>query len=1057
MSKTSSIGLKPYLQAILYPRQIRNKIAVVLGLVILFIVSFELLFNLVGPVYAALIVIPVAAAGWYFGSVLGILFGLFGVLISTLLLVKAGGGGFLQWMAVGWPGNATVLIIGFAAGLYRKAVMEQDKARINLNTRDRFIILISLAVKKAIESSYSGDFHYHILTHMTNLLVADYAHLFRWDELNQNITLVSSTKSLEQPFSNIILIERGSSLLIDVLNTGHVKIINDVENSDYVINPGFLGAILSPPQTAICIPLIVGNYKYGVVAIAYETAHTFTHEELLYTELAGSLIALSVWTFEQDRKIKDKLNELNLLTEIGRALSSSEKVGINKILQLIVDSAINLIPPSKHAVLHLLDNDKQMLVPSAVAGYTGEIKSNLNMRLGEGVAGQVISSGKVISISDIMADSRFVNQTIPANFRSLVVTPIQGHNHPIGTISIYSDVKGAFTSDEVNLLNALSIQAAIAYENANLLEQLRQEIVERKDAESKVVLQATALNSAVNGIMIMNVDQKVLWVNPALENMTGYSRDELLGSHPFFLKTIPHEPYYVNELWRSIRAGKPWYGELINVRKDGSEFTAEMTFTPVLDHQNNTITHFISIFQDISERIKARDELKYLATHDNLTGLPNRLLLSDRLSHALALAKRNNHQGAILFIDLDDFKSVNDAFSHEVGDELLVFLANQLKSCLRESDTVARIGGDEFAILLENVDQYNLDRLARKISNVISTSTTIQENLIISTASIGISMFPQDGDTISDLMKNADLAMYQSKEKGKNNFRYYNHEMTVRVEKQMELVTYLRRALSENIFELYYQPQVDIKEGKIVGMEALLRLRNSHGDWIHPEEFIGLAEKSGLIIDIDAWVLNAACKRARELLDLGTAPIKISVNLSNRQIGQPNLISLLSEMIKKYKLDPSNIEIEISESSLMQDLEKTIKTLEGLKKLGVKLAIDDFGKGFSSLNYLSHFPLDTLKIDMSFTHKVPTSQTASAIVAGIISIANNLRLAIVVEGVENQEQLEFFERQGCRYVQGFLLYRPISSDKVINALTDSAYSAGRYQDRSTLVGSEGRT
>lgn len=564
-------------------------------------------------------------------------------------------------------------------------------------------------------------------------------------------------------------------------------------------------------------------------------------------------------------------------------------------------------------------------------------------------------------------------------------------------------------------------------------QQLRQEIKERKQAEAQVLLQATALESAANGIMITDVEGKLLWANPAFEKMTSYSLDEMVGNLPELFGRGQQGITDYSEHWASVQYGRSWRGEVSNTRKDGSEYVLEITITPMIDVEGK-ITHYIAICQDITEGMRVKEQLEYQATHDLLTGLPNRLLFSDRLDHALAIAKRIGQQGAILLIDLDDFKSINDAFSHEEGDEFLKQIAGRFEECLRESDTVARIGGDEFVVLLENVDQEAASIVAQKVNQVLSEPMKMRGNTIISTASIGISIFPQDGEDFRTLFKNADLAMYQAKEE-KDTYQFYSHEMVAKIKKQMELTNYLHYALQNDIFQLHYQPQVNAEIGKVIGLEALLRLQHPARMWISPGEFIPLAEKTGLITLIDEWVLQAAGKKMKELVDAGFPEIKMSVNLSSRQLMAPNLFDILEKVLEENKLNPNALELEISENSLFRNVDKTIRTLSKLKALGLKLAIDDFGTGFSSLNYLAHFPLDTLKIDLSFTQKVPASKSDAAIVTGVNAIANSLGLSVIVEGVEKKEQLEFFLSLGCHLIQGNFYSPPVPFYELVNLLS----------------------
>jgi diguanylate cyclase (GGDEF)-like protein/PAS domain S-box-containing protein len=560
-----------------------------------------------------------------------------------------------------------------------------------------------------------------------------------------------------------------------------------------------------------------------------------------------------------------------------------------------------------------------------------------------------------------------------------------------------------------------------------------QDITERKQAEAKIHLQAAALESAVNGIVITDIEGNILWANPSFVQMTGCAIEEFNARSVSLFDYGSKDPNVVREIRDSIRNNKSWSGEIVNVRSDGTEYVIDMTITPVIG-QKGEITHYVSISQDISEKVEVKKQLEYLATHDSLTSLPNRLLFKDRLSHALTMAKRTGQQGAIFFIDLDDFKSVNDVFSHMVGDELLILLARRIRGCLRESDTISRISGDEFAILLEDIDLFNVDIVAQKVLKSLSEPAKVNDNTIVITASIGISLFPQGGDTISVLMKNADLAMYQAKENNKNTFEYFNHEMASKIEGQMDLLTYLRFALKNDIFILFFQPQVNCETGEVVGAEALLRLPHPTRGWIPPSEFIPLAEKTDIILLLDEWVIHTACRKKRELLDSGIPDFNLSINISNRQLGQANLINMLKDAIRVNDLDPAYLELEISESSAFKNVDITIKTLDDLKALGIKLAIDDFGKGFSSLNYLANFPLDVLKIDLSFAQHIPASRSHIGIVKGIIAIAKSMGIAVIVEGVENNEQLKFFMKNGCKIMQGYFYSPAISVNELAKIL-----------------------
>ncbi len=552
---------------------------------------------------------------------------------------------------------------------------------------------------------------------------------------------------------------------------------------------------------------------------------------------------------------------------------------------------------------------------------------------------------------------------------------------------------------------------------------LRQEINERKQAEAQVLLQATALESTVNGIMITNPDGEVVWINTALETMTGYALREIVGGQPHFIKGRLGSASPLQIALNNAQKGLSWHGEVRLTRKNGWSLTAEMTFTPVISEEGR-VTHCISICQDITERIEAKQKLEYMASHDMLTDLPNRMLFYEYLDQALAKSRRTGRQGAVLLIDLDDFKAINDAFSHDDGDEYLKLIAHRFQEFMHENHIVARIGGDEFAILVEDVFEHDVGALALRVNQFLAEPAEIRENTIVSTASIGISIFPEDGETIPILLKNADLAMYEAKI-NKNTFAFYQNEMSARVKNQLELKNYLRHALQNGVFQLYYQPQIDAQTGKVIGLEALLRLPHPTQVWVPPSEFIPLAEKAGFVALIDEWVLRAAAQKLKELQASGFKDITMSVNLTAQILNQPRLFTVLNAVLKENDLEPSSLVLEISEGSVFHNVEKAIATLVKLKSMGVKLAIDDFGTGYASLNYLSRFPLDSLKIDLSFTQKVLTSRNDVAIVKGVVAIAKSLGLEIIVEGVEKKEQLDFFTSLDCRLIQGYYFSRPV--------------------------------
>ncbi len=460
-------------------RQTWVRLSFVLGLTILYSLFFHPITEIAGPVGAALISIPVALAGWYFGINAGLIASLLGIILSAVLLqaIFTGDNWFLR-IANYWPGNLMVVLVGFIAGRLQKELAGRTRALDELRSRERYLTLVNMTIRDILNPGKFADRYYYLITHLVNLFVADYAHLVHWDAAQKQAVVIASTSLFGQPFSDIVIDSSESSITASVLQTGHTLVIDDVPNSDYASDPALIINLSPPTRSVLCIPLIAGENKLGAVIIAYNTPHHFTSKEIEHAELTGSQISLVFYTIQQELKIQKQLKEANALANIGRVLSETERVGIETVLQLIVDSARELIPEAENAVLHLLDEDQQTLIPRAVAGFAPETKTKLYMRLGEGVAGQVIMRGEVIAVSDTEIDPRFLNQATPVKFRSLVVAPVQGNERCVGTISIQSQQPNVFTPDESTLLGALGTQAAIAIENANLLETTQQDLKE---------------------------------------------------------------------------------------------------------------------------------------------------------------------------------------------------------------------------------------------------------------------------------------------------------------------------------------------------------------------------------------------------------------------------------------------------------------------------------------------------------------------------------------------------------------------------------------------------
>ncbi|MFL7869418.1 MAG: GAF domain-containing protein, partial [Anaerolineales bacterium] len=460
--------LAPRVQASNHRRSQRQWI-VVLGLTILYILTFPFINDTLGPVSAALISVPVVIAGWFFGVRIGFVAGLLSILLSALLL-SAYSGFSWQNLINGWPGFASVVIVAYLAGYIHDTAIERKRASNEVGSRERFIALISIATKSITSPNNLEDAHFRLISHLTNLFVADYAYLISWDEKKEQANLIATTKSMEKDLFPYPLESEETNLITTVLQSRHSMIIEDVQKSDFVVDPSPFKSQSSQMKSALILPLVVSDYRFGVAILAFDTPRRFPAEEIVYVELASNQVTLALRTVQQQLAIETQLKEAKALADIERALSESESIGVDKVLQLIVNSAKELIPKADNVILHLIDDEHQLLVPRAVAGFREKTKRKLNMRLGEGVAGQVITTGKMITVADVRSDPRFLEQTIPVKFRSLVVAPIRSSEKVLGTISIHSSVANAFRENEISLLETLGNQVVIAIENASLLE-----------------------------------------------------------------------------------------------------------------------------------------------------------------------------------------------------------------------------------------------------------------------------------------------------------------------------------------------------------------------------------------------------------------------------------------------------------------------------------------------------------------------------------------------------------------------------------------------------------
>jgi diguanylate cyclase (GGDEF)-like protein/PAS domain S-box-containing protein len=552
-----------------------------------------------------------------------------------------------------------------------------------------------------------------------------------------------------------------------------------------------------------------------------------------------------------------------------------------------------------------------------------------------------------------------------------------------------------------------------------------QDITERRQSEEHMRLLARVFENTVEGILVTDAQGVILMVNPAFTSITGYQESEAVGRSPAFLSSGRHSREFYRKMWASLAEKGHWQGEIWNRRKNREAFPEWLTITALSDHQGRT-THYVGVFHDITEVKRSEARITHQAYHDALTGLPNRALFNDRLQMALHHAQRNQLGLGVLFMDLDNFKNINDSLGHAMGDRLLQSVAKRLSRWVREEDTVARLGGDEFIMLLQSIEDPDYAvHVAQRILESIAAPFRVGDQELYITASLGITLFPHDGRDLETLVSNADMAMYRAKEGGRNSYKLFTPAMNAQVVQRMALESALRGALQRQEFEVYYQPKVDLASGEVVGVEALLRWNRPGVGLVSPDEFIPVAEETGLIVPMGEWVLRAACAQARRWQEEGHPGLQVAVNLSPRQFQQRNLVSTVQAILAETGLEPWHLELEITENVVMQSVEEAIVTLRQLSNLGVQLSMDDFGRGYSSLYYLKRFPMNALKIDRSFVRDIVHDADDASIVDTIISMSRSLNLKVVAEGVETQEQLAFLREHRCDLMQGFLFSHPL--------------------------------
>lgn len=566
------------------------------------------------------------------------------------------------------------------------------------------------------------------------------------------------------------------------------------------------------------------------------------------------------------------------------------------------------------------------------------------------------------------------------------------------------------------------------------------DITELRQNELQLQQLAAVTQNSREGVVITDLQGNIVAINESFTLITGYTEEDVIGQKASLLKSEEHDKKFYTDIWKSIISTDKWSGEIWNKNKNNKVCPEWLNISTIKDN-NGDIINYVGMFLDLSTEKASEEKIRYLALHDTLTGLNNRYQFENRLEHALLSRKDDDNIIALFFLDLDNFKDINDSYGHETGDKVLQVVSKELKQLIREEDTLARFGGDEFVILSEDLHANNdAAVIAQKILDRFHDTFVIENQIFHLTCSIGISLHPYDGNTKSTLLKAADAAMYKAKRKGKRSFSFYDSSLTHILASKLQIEHDLRIAIQEQQFEIFYQPQVSLENGKIIGLEALIRWHHPQKGLLTPESFIAIAEQNHMILPLGEWIIKTACSQASKWQKQGIFDGRLAINISAVQLEYSELPKTIEQALVSSGLSPNQLEIEITESVIMKNPERWINLFSDLKKQGVHFAIDDFGTGYSSLSYLRQLPLNLLKIDKSFIDDIPEAADACAIADTVISLASKLGLTTLAEGVETQEEASYLISAGCTSVQGYLYDKPLDAKTVEQRLHHTKYN-----------------
>lgn len=783
------------------------------------------------------------------------------------------------------------------------------------------------------------------------------------------------------------------------------------------------------PKTAIVTMTAHASLDYAIEAIrhgAYDFIQKpFNKAALLHSiGKAAEKQALLVQNEGLVKELKKRLKRLELFKKVSNTLSST--MALQEVLKKTMEVTKDIIGAEACSIL-LPDEETGNLVFTIALGAKGKDVKKFILKPDQGIAGWVYKNKAPLLVCDIDKDERFdcaFDSKTSFKTKSMVAVPLFVQDRTLGVIQVINKVDGGhFEAEDRDILITLSGPIAVSIDNARITEELR-----RSEERFQKIS-----SSAHEAIIMINDEAKISYWNPASQKMFGYTQKEALGRdfHQFILPPMHIKAFEegfakFKKNGKGLVLGKTMV--LSGLKKDGGEFPVEISISAV---KIGSRWNSIGIIRDITDRKNFEEKIRAISYHDSLTGLPNRRLFFDRLNQVMARGKRQKLLAAFLFLDLDRFKVINDTLGHSVGDELLKAVAKRLGECVRSSDTFARIGGDEFTVLVQDVRNLaDVTRIIEKIFSKFKKPFKVEGAELFVTTSIGVSIYPDDGDDAETLFKNADIAMYKAKSEGRNNYKLYTPAMNARAMERLDIENKLRTAVNNGEFVLHYQPQVDIISGKVIGLEALVRWQKERGVLVYPNEFIPVCEDTGLIIPLGRWILRSAAMQVKAWQAKGLKPVRVAVNLCMSQFTEKDFVKSIKSIIDETGIDPAYLEFELTERIIMENAEETIRILHEIKEIGIRLSIDDFGTGYSSLEYLKRMPIDMLKVAQSFTCDIADNADDAAIASAVINIAKSLNIDVIAEGVETKAQLQILKKLKCNKIQGFYVSKALPPAEV---------------------------